>query len=97
MTIRDLALSRSGLATGAGDLMHDPDSTDFTVNEIILQPAISEAKYSFRRKFAYDNNLFLVAGEVIARVSKMRWEDFVEQRNFKAVGYEKQRCILLRL
>jgi CubicO group peptidase (beta-lactamase class C family) len=83
MTIRDLLCHRSGLATGAGDLMHDPDSTDFTVNEIIYNLRYLKPKYSFRSKFAYDNNLFLVAGEVIARVSKMRWEDFVEQRILK--------------
>jgi CubicO group peptidase (beta-lactamase class C family) len=83
MTIRDLLCHRSGLATGAGDLMHDPDSTDFTVNEIIYNLRYLKPKYSFRSKFAYDNNLYLVAGEVIARVSKMRWEDFIEQRILK--------------
>ncbi len=83
MTIRDLLCHRSGLATGAGDLMHDPDSTDFTVHDIIHNLRFLKPKYSFRSKFAYDNNLYLVAGEVIARVSKMRWEDFIEQRIFK--------------
>ncbi|MDB5089757.1 MAG: serine hydrolase [Mucilaginibacter sp.] len=88
MTIRDLLCHRSGLATGVGDLMHDPDSTDFTVNEIIYNLRYLKPKYSFRSKFAYDNNLYLVAGEVIARVSKMRWEDFVEQRILKPLGME---------
>ncbi|MDN5288408.1 MAG: serine hydrolase [Mucilaginibacter sp.] len=80
MTIRDLLCHRSGLATGAGDLMHDPDSTNFTVKEIIYNLRYIKPVYSFRSKFAYDNNLYLVAGEVIARISKMPWEDFVEQR-----------------
>ncbi len=88
VTIRDLLCHRSGLATGVGDLMHDPDSTDFTVNEIIYNLRYLKPKYSFRSKFAYDNNLYLVAGEVIARVSKMRWEDFVEQRILKPLGME---------
>ncbi len=83
MTIRELLCHRSGLATGGGDLMHDPDSTDFTVNEIIYNLRYLKPRYSFRSKFAYDNNLFLVAGEVISRVSKMRWEDFIEQRILK--------------
>jgi CubicO group peptidase (beta-lactamase class C family) len=83
MTIRDLLCHRSGLATGVGDLMHDPDSTDFTVKEIIYNLRYLKPRYSFRSKFAYDNNLYLVAGEVISRVSKMRWEDFIEQRIFK--------------
>jgi CubicO group peptidase (beta-lactamase class C family) len=88
ITIRDLLCHRSGLATGVGDLMHDPDSTDFTVNEIIYNLRYLKPKYSFRSKFAYDNNLYLVAGEVIARVSKMRWEDFVEQRILRPLGME---------
>jgi len=88
MTIRDLLCHRSGLATGVGDLMHDPDSTTFTVNEIIYNLRYLKPKYSFRSKFAYDNNLYLVAGEVIARVSKMRWEDFIEQRILRPLGME---------
>jgi CubicO group peptidase (beta-lactamase class C family) len=88
MTIRDLLCHRSGLATGVGDLMHDPDSTNFTVNDIIYNLRYLKPKYSFRIKFAYDNNLYLVAGEVIARVSKMRWEDFVEQRILRPLGME---------
>jgi CubicO group peptidase (beta-lactamase class C family) len=88
MTIRDLLCHRSGLATGVGDLMHDPDSTNFTVKDIIYNLRYLKPKYSFRSKFAYDNNLYLVAGEVIARVSKMRWEDFVEQRILKPLGME---------
>lgn len=80
MTIRDLLSHRSGIATGAGDLMHDPDSTDFTVKDIIHNLRYLKPVYSFRSKFAYDNNLYLVAGEIIARISKMNWEDFIEQR-----------------
>ena len=88
ITIRDLLCHRSGLATGVGDLMHDPDSTNFTVDDIIYNLRYLKPKYSFRNKFAYDNNLYLVAGEVISRVSKMRWEDFVEQRILKPLGME---------
>jgi len=86
ITIRDLLCHRSGLATGEGDLMHDPDSTNFTVEDIIHNLRYLRPSYSFRSKFAYDNNLYLVAGEVIARVSKMRWEDFIEQRILRPLG-----------
>ncbi len=86
ITIRDLLCHRSGLATGVGDIMHDPDSTNFTVNEIIYNLRYIKSAYSFRSKFAYDNNLYLVAGEVVARVSKMRWEDFVEKQILEPLG-----------
>lgn len=86
ITIRDLLCHRSGLATGVGDLMHDPDSTTFSVNEIIHNLRYLKPDYSFRSKFAYDNNLYLVAGEVIARVSKIPLEDFIERRILIPLG-----------
>jgi len=86
MTVLDLLCHRSGIGTGVGDLMHDPDSTDFTVNDIIHNLRYFKPDYSFRSTFAYDNNLYLVAGEVIARISGMRWEDFVAQRLLQPLG-----------
>ena len=41
---------------------------------------------SFRSKYAYDNNLYIVAGEVVARVSGMSWEDFIEQKIMQPLG-----------
>jgi len=79
LTVRDLLCHRSGLATGAGDLMHDPDSTTFSVGEIIYNLRYIKPAYSFRSRFAYDNNLFLVAGELVRRVSGQLWEEFVEE------------------
>jgi len=79
-TIRDLLTHRSGLGLGAGDLMLFPDSTDFTLDDIIHNLRYLKAKSSFRSKYDYDNLLYMVAGEVVSRVSKMSWEDFVEKR-----------------
>jgi CubicO group peptidase (beta-lactamase class C family) len=82
-TIRDLLTHRSGLGLGAGDLMIFPDSTDFTVKDIIHNLRYLKPVSSFRSKFDYDNQLYIVAGEVIARVSGMSWEDFIETRIMK--------------
>lgn len=79
LTVRDLVTHRSGLAPGAGDLMVFPDS-DFTRAEIIDSlPALRPAS-SFRSRFAYNNVLYMVAGEVIAKVAGSSWEDFVQRR-----------------
>jgi CubicO group peptidase (beta-lactamase class C family) len=78
-TIRDLLTHRSGLRLGAGDLMVFPD-TDFTRNEIISRLKFLEMATSFRSAFAYDNQLYIVAGELIPAVTGMSWEDFVESR-----------------
>ncbi|MGO4293173.1 serine hydrolase [Chitinophaga sp. RAB17] len=79
-TIRDLLTHRSGLGLGAGDLMIWPDSTDFTKQDIIHNLRYLKATSSFRSKYDYDNLLYIVAGEVVARVSGMSWEDFIEKR-----------------
>ena len=41
---------------------------------------------SFRSAYAYDNVLYLVAGEVIEAVSGQSWEDFVSTRILNKVG-----------
>ena len=78
-TIRDLLTHRSGLGPAAGDLMRTPDSTAFTIPDCIHNLRYLKPVAPFRSRFAYDNILYLVAGEVVARVSGLSWDDFVEQ------------------
>lgn len=85
-TIRDLLCHRSGLGLGAGDLMFFPDSSDFTIPDIIHNLQFLQPVTSFRSTYAYDNNLYIVAGEVVARVSGMSWEDFIEKRIMAPLG-----------
>jgi CubicO group peptidase (beta-lactamase class C family) len=79
-TIRDLLTHRSGLGLGAGDLMIWPDQTDFTFKDIIHNLRYLKPVSGFRTKYDYDNLLYIVAGEVVARVSGMSWESFIETR-----------------
>jgi CubicO group peptidase (beta-lactamase class C family) len=79
-TIRDLLTHRSGLGLGAGDLMIFPDSGDFGVKDIIHNVRYLKPASSFRSKFDYDNLMYVIAGEIIARVSGMSWGDFIETR-----------------
>jgi len=79
-TIRDLLCHRSGLGLGAGDLMFFPDGGDFTIEDILHNLQYLAPGTSFRSQYAYDNNLYIIAGEVVRRVSGMPWEDFIEQR-----------------
>jgi CubicO group peptidase (beta-lactamase class C family) len=82
-TIRDLLTHRSGLGLGAGDLMIFPDSSEFTVKDVIHNLRYLKPVSGFRTKYDYDNQLYIVAGEVIARVSGMKWEEFIETRIMK--------------
>lgn len=85
-TIKDLLTHRSGLGLGAGDLMFFPDSSDFTLKDIIYNLRFLKPVSSFRTKYDYDNNLYIIAGEVVARVSGQSWDDFVTQRILQPLG-----------
>jgi CubicO group peptidase (beta-lactamase class C family) len=68
------------LGLGAGDLMIWPGLNNFTLKDIIHNLRYLKPVSSFRTKYDYDNLLYIVAGEVVARVSGMSWEDFIETR-----------------
>ncbi len=85
-TIRDLVTHRSGLGLGAGDLMFFPEGGTFTVQDIINNIQYLQPESSFRSKYAYNNNMYIIAGEIIHRVSGLSWEEFIEQRILQPVG-----------
>ncbi len=96
-TIRDLLTHRSGLGLGAGDLMMFPDGSNFTKKDIIHNLRYLKPVFAFRTKYDYDNNLYIVAGEVAERASGIKWEDLVEQRIMKPLGMQKTAGSLYRL
>ncbi len=96
-TVRDLLTHRSGLGLGAGDLMMFPDSADFTIKDVIHNLRYYKPVSSFRSKFDYDNNLYLVAGEVVARVAQQPWAEFVETRMLKPLGMSRTATVYARL
>ena len=85
-TVRDLVTHRSGMGLGAGDLMFFPEGNDFTTKDIINNVKHLKRESSFRSKFAYNNNMFIIAGEVLKRVSGLSWEEFIETKIMKPVG-----------
>lgn len=85
-TIRDLLTHRSGLGLGAGDLMIWPGLNNFTLKDIIHNLRYLKPVSGFRTKYDYDNLLYIIAGEVVARVSGMSWEDFIETRIMKPLN-----------
>ena len=85
-TVRDLVTHRSGMGLGAGDLMFFPEGNDFTSKDVINNVKHLKPETSFRSKFAYNNNMFIIAGEVLKRVSGLSWEEFIETKIMKPVG-----------
>jgi CubicO group peptidase (beta-lactamase class C family) len=89
LTVRDLLTHRSGLGLGAGDLLwyHSEHPRDSILHRIRYAPVAS----SFRSEYAYDNVLYVAAGEVIPAVTGMSWEDFVQKRIFAPLGMREAR------
>ncbi|MFT3747652.1 MAG: serine hydrolase [Agriterribacter sp.] len=88
-TIRDLLTHHSGLGLGAGDLMIFPDSSNFDLKDIIHNLRYLKPVSGFRSKYDYDNNLYIIAGEVVARVTGKSWDDFVQQNIIDIIGMTK--------
>ena len=96
-TITDLLTHRSGLPLGAGDLLFWPDSDNSDLNDIFKALATIKPVSSFRSKYAYDNLMYILAGEIVARVSGMSWADFIEKRLFKPLGMQKCSAVYSRV
>lgn len=88
LTVRDLLVHRSGLGLGAGDLLWWPESR-YDRREIVRRLRHIPLATSFRSAYAYDNVLYLVAGELIETVSGLSWEDFVRTRILEPVGMQE--------
>jgi CubicO group peptidase (beta-lactamase class C family) len=83
-TIRDLVTHRSGLGLGAGDLLWF--HSNYSRAEIAYRIRFARPVSSFRSQYAYDNVLYIVAGEVVAAAAGASWDDFVRQRIFVPLG-----------
>jgi CubicO group peptidase (beta-lactamase class C family) len=90
ITVRDLLVHRSGLGLGAGDLLWWPPST-YGRKEIVRRLRFIRPASSFRSTYAYDNVLYLAAGELIEAVSGRSWESFVAERILKPAGMTMSR------
>jgi CubicO group peptidase (beta-lactamase class C family) len=85
MTIRDLLVHRSGLGLGEGDLLFVP-RTNLSRAESVRRLRYLKPATSFRYGFAYDNVLYMVAGQLIESVSGETWEKFTSEHVLKPAG-----------
>ncbi len=85
MTIRDLLVHRSGLGLGAGDLLFVP-RTSLSRAESVRRLRYIKPATSFRSGFAYDNVLYMVAGQLIEAVTGDTWEKFTAEKVLKGAG-----------
>jgi CubicO group peptidase (beta-lactamase class C family) len=85
MRIRDLLCHRSGLGLGEGDLLLWPSNT-YTRDDIVYRLRFLKPATSFRSSFAYNNLMFVTAGQVLAGVSGESWDDYVREKIFLPLG-----------
>ncbi len=85
MRIRDLLCHRSGLGLGEGDLMFWPHTT-FTRDEVVYRLRYLKPATSFRTTYAYNNLMFVTAGQVVAEVSGKSWDDYLREKIFLPLG-----------
>jgi CubicO group peptidase (beta-lactamase class C family) len=85
MTIRDLLTHRSGMGLGEGDLLFWPHST-YTREEVIYKLRFMKPASSFRSHYAYDNLLYMTAGQIIPAVTGTSWDDYIRQHIFAPLG-----------
>ncbi|MFL5614489.1 MAG: serine hydrolase [Gemmatimonadaceae bacterium] len=82
LTVRDLLTHCSGL--GNADVLWY--RTDNSPEEVIRRVRFAEPAYSLRSSFIYQNIMYAVAGQIVATVSGMPWEQFVRTRVFAPIG-----------
>ena len=81
MTIRDLLSHRSGMGLGEGDLLFWPHTT-YGRDEIVYRLRFMKPASSFRSHYAYDNLLYIAAGQIIPAVTSKSWEDYIREKIF---------------
>lgn len=85
ITIRDILVHNSGIPAYGGDVLIFPPSA-YTRKELIEKVELLPIVRGFRSSYAYDNILYLVAGEIVKQVSGMEWEDYIRTRIFERLG-----------
>tara|TARA_E500000081_G_C6134446_1_gene355790 strand:+ start:1394 stop:2935 length:1542 start_codon:yes stop_codon:yes gene_type:complete len=96
MRVRDLLSHRSGLGLGQGDLMIWP-STDKSIEAILAGLQYLKPASSFRSQYAYNNLMFVTAGEVVASVSGMSWNDYIEKNILQPLHMDNSRAGFSRI
>ncbi|MCK5028393.1 MAG: serine hydrolase [Bacteroidales bacterium] len=87
--IRDILSHRTGLGTFYGDLLWY--NTDYSNKDVINRMQYLPIIYDFRTNLGYQNNMYMIAGEIIERVSGKSWESFIQQKFFTPLEMKSSR------
>lgn len=85
----DILCHRSGLGTFYGDLLWY--GTEYSHADIISRMRHLPITNNFRTDYGYQNNMYMLAGEVVTRNTGLSWSDFVDQRIFTPLDMKNSR------
>src|SRR5690606_19073325 len=88
MTVGDLLVHNSGLPEGGGDLMLWPEPNLFARDAIVHGLRHIRPAYGFRAGYAYDNLLYVVAGQVAAAAGGASYEELARRELFGPLGLD---------
>ncbi|HZV38076.1 MAG TPA: serine hydrolase domain-containing protein [Pseudoxanthomonas sp.] len=97
MTVSDLLVHNSGLPEGGGDLMLWPEPNLFTRDDIVNGLRHIKPAYGFRAGYAYDNLLYVVAGQVAAAAGGASYEELLRREVFEPLALDGCRAGEFRL
>ncbi len=84
MRVRDLLVHRSGLGEVSGGTIWY--GSDLGRDEVARRLRYLRPASSFRSAYAYQNVMYLVAGQLIPAITGQSWDDFVQQRILDPLG-----------
>lgn len=83
LRIRDLFTHNGGI--GNTDFLW-AWTPDLATSEIIKRMQLARPTYGFRGGYNYQNVMYMIAGQVIEKLSGMPWERYVTERLFRPLG-----------
>ena len=84
MRIKDLLTHNLGI--GNEDKLWTTDST--SINELLYNFSKSPKEYPIRGGYKYQNIMYVIAGELIEKVSGITWQRFIESNILSKIGLE---------
>ncbi|HET8554399.1 MAG TPA: serine hydrolase domain-containing protein [Rhodanobacteraceae bacterium] len=89
MQVGDLLSHHSGLRGFEGDLMLWPHPSHFTPKDVVKALRYLKPAYSFRAGYAYDNVLFVTAGQLASVVGGDSYAALLRREVFEPLGMDR--------
>jgi CubicO group peptidase (beta-lactamase class C family) len=85
--IRDLLIHRVGVGRMLGNRLQF--MTSESRDELIYRMRYHQFEEPFRSSYVYSNVMYLVAGEIVAAVAGMSWDEFMVEKLFRPLGMDR--------